>query len=84
VVPAHARFVFLAPDAPAVRSYTAADAGPGTIFRDSSLGGDIEWWAPGVGGSGGSVKLTIDEATASALRGTLHVNLEFAIFDAAF
>jgi hypothetical protein len=81
---ASACFTFKDPSAPSVGTYTAADAGPGTIFKNSGMGGDIDWWRPGVGGSGGQVVLTIDEATSTSVHGRLHVDLKFSVFDATF
>jgi hypothetical protein len=81
---ASAEFVFRDPSAPSVGTYTAADAAPGTTFEDTSLGGDVDWWETGVGGSGGSATLTFDEVSSQAVHGRLSVDLRFALFDATF
>jgi hypothetical protein len=64
---------FADPAAPAVGTYTAADAGPGTVFR-SEDGGDIYDSNHG----GGLVSLVVTEATPASVHGTLTFNVKFA------
>jgi len=77
-----AAWVFTGSAIPAAGTYTTADAAPGSWFA-SSDGGDIYRLEPGVSGFGGAT-LTLTEASASALRGTLDVNLKFTSFHATF
>ncbi len=78
-----AQWVFRGSDFPAAGTYTgAADTAPGSSFT-STDGGDPYTWEPGVSGTG-SATLTLTASSASALHGTLDVNLEFTSFNATF